>query len=79
MNPYDNNPFKTDSREIRNEYDANRELAKALTAMANRTMDCYSKHFENDFWRGRMTGLADAALAAGVLFDRETLDRWMEL
>jgi hypothetical protein len=28
MNPYDNNPFKTDEKEIENEFDANRELAK---------------------------------------------------
>jgi len=28
MNPYNNNPFDTDSKELKNERDANRELAK---------------------------------------------------
>ena len=30
MNPYDNNPFKTDTKRIKNERDANRELAKTV-------------------------------------------------
>jgi len=28
MNPYNNNPFKTDTNKVENEHDANRELAK---------------------------------------------------
>lgn len=31
MDPYNNNPFKADEKEIRNERDANRELAKTVT------------------------------------------------
>ena len=29
-NPYDNNPFKTDKKELKSERDANRELARTV-------------------------------------------------
>ena len=37
MNPYNHNPFKTDTKKIRNERDANRELANTLRNVATPT------------------------------------------
>ena len=52
MNPYDNNPFETAQRELKNEYDANRELAKNI---ANDVVDTMHEIFnpktdDHGFW-----------------------------
>ena len=52
MNPYNHNPFETAQRELKNEYDANRELAKNI---ADDVVDTMHKIFnpqtdEHGFW-----------------------------
>ena len=52
MNPYNHNPFETAQRELKNEYDANRELAKNI---ANDVIDTMHDIFdpktdEHGFW-----------------------------
>ena len=50
MNPYDNNPFKTDDNEIKNERDANRELVNTLKDIARPGLDAsdWFAYWENE-------------------------------
>lgn len=43
MNPYNHNPFKTDKNRIKNERDANRELAKSADKREANSQDPWNE------------------------------------
>lgn len=47
MNPYNYNPFENKERELRSEYDANRELVKACRS-ANKKIKNYNREHIGD-------------------------------
>ena len=77
MNPYDNNPFENNEpRELKNERDANRELAKTVNARFSKAWN-ERERYSDDFARGMLVGIVDTAHDVGVTLDSDQARKWL--
>lgn len=78
MNPYNNNPFENNEpRELRNERDANRELAKTVNAAFRKELND-SYRYSDEFGGGILTGMATLANELSIVLDTDNLIDWFD-
>lgn len=79
MNPYDNNPFATDSNEIKNEHDANRALvATVRKAFHDELQICNKDVYGRDYAKGKLCGIAQVSIALGLTLDHDDVQDWIK-
>lgn len=74
MNPYDNNPFKTDeTKDTRSEYDANRALVDSVRETAGKATAAW-KIQDDPYNRGYALGVAQALTYVEIDLRAKTSD-----